>query len=183
MSYRNPLHGLNSDGERPSGLPAHVPVQPGDQCSIMCSHDGIERDPSHEAAVQSWRDHQADLIPLSGGATVAHAGQEITTGAGFPPTIVIDLAPILQAELERRVAAGEPLPEGQTPETVAQWRAEHPDAPVLLTAAPGELAGSLAQDREHVLTTALTDLAELPHSHGDLVSTRDVVALLRRVLR
>lgn len=50
--------------------------------------------------------------------------------------VVIDLAEANQQELERRVAAGEALPEGFTPESVAEWRAEHPAAPIAVVHAP-----------------------------------------------
>ena len=73
MSYRNPLHGLDSNGDpemsdagvtlpavtadttRTTHLPAHVPVRPSGKCSIMCDHPDIDRDADHQAAVDSWK--------------------------------------------------------------------------------------------------------------------------------
>jgi len=42
-----------------------------------------------------------------------------------PGLLLIDIGAINQRELERRVAAGEPLPEGVTAEQVAAWHDEY----------------------------------------------------------
>lgn len=46
---------MDRNTHRRPTFPAHIPVQPGGKCSIMCDHDGIVRDDSHQAVVDSWR--------------------------------------------------------------------------------------------------------------------------------
>lgn len=125
MSYRNPMHGLDSDGAR------DLSVRGATLPAVTADHTSGDdwTGPRH-------RDGEPDR---------GYADNDLHAQAEDSATeigrVEIDMWEVNQRELERRVAAGEPLPEMAdgtpvTPQMVIDWRVERGHREVA-TAPPG----------------------------------------------